>query len=73
MTKDLTLDDLTGGVLKPWFENPPAADAVCSSPRDAAVRAVLSAINASKPGTVRVAAADATLARQAREFVAAFP
>jgi hypothetical protein len=71
MTK-LTLNDLTTGVLAPWFEKPPAADAVCSSPRDAAVRAVLSAVNASKPGVVRVAAGDATLARQCREFVVEF-
>jgi hypothetical protein len=59
--------------LSAWFEkNPPPADATCTSPRDAAVRAVLAAVNAAKPGTVRVAAADATLARQCREFVLAF-
>ena len=50
MMADLTLNDLVGGVLAPWFEKPPTADAVCNSPRDAAVRAVLAAINAAKPG-----------------------
>ena len=36
------------------------------------MRAVLAAVNAAKPGVVRVAAADATLARQCREFILAF-
>jgi hypothetical protein len=50
----------------------PMAGSPVKQPQYSRGSAVLAAVNAAKPGVVRVAAADASMARQCREFICAF-
>src|SRR5690349_4225000 len=70
---EVTLETLTSGALSAWFSGKPIApDAYANTPRDAAAKALVAALNAGKRGVVRIVAEDSALARQARDFIMAF-